>query len=478
MANRIKTHARRYGRDSSVVAATVSTHLIRIGWNIGTDGKKQPAKLAGFLICHDSLGEGNKPVIDYDAMARLGCSPEQVADALKRHWNADGLPQSLRFVLMQDGQIDEDGGYLYPGIIAESYEHYTAAGLFCYGDGVSCSRKQIDGTRKTLPCVPYGRRDSTPESFCQWSGPGKPCKLHYRLSVCLLCDDGTPLSPELGMQARARLDSTSEYGAMGALDALDAAAPRLALDRRVLLSGITGTLTFSKRNRRKESGAAIVGHVSFVLDEEAIRRREREISEYIRMRDQRAISYATAGLPAPSDARLLPPAPDATEIDEAEEPTPAQSPARDREELTRPHESPNPAPAPSMQFEVVSETVGEEIADADPFGAHDEAPRLPDRLAVADATDAQLSDALWAYATRIAAEGGVEPADALAEVAYFDHEGKRYPIRHVRWFEDGSTTAKRAARLAHLRRICEMLEAEHNPYFVIEAPVVPAGSEK
>ncbi len=275
---------RRYGRNEKPVAATGATHIIKIGFNAAQkQGEIQPGKLNGFVIYRDALDNNNQFLIDFQAMARLGYTAEQIQQAKQQGFKADLslLPQELHFVIMADAK-PTDNGFLYPGTFEESYECYNKIGLFCSGNGDTASRKLDDGSKRQIPCNPFGKLDIDPSEFCEYSGPGKACKSHYRLILCLLFRDPAtnqmrPLVPELGMQAKYRFDSSSEYGAMGILDELDRAAERL----NGRINGITGTISFQKKGRRtgnEKFSKSIVGHVFFQLHEESIRAKEQILS--------------------------------------------------------------------------------------------------------------------------------------------------------------------------------------------------------
>src|SRR5690606_38352721 len=130
---------------------------------------------------------------------------------------------------------------------------------FCCGNGDKAVRKQKDGTRKTIECVPMGKEGAPAEKFCPYSVPkmvtgknGKEykvtdCKGHARLTLCLYIegDDGKPepLCRELGWNARFRFDTSSGYSPMRILAELDAAANRC--DGEIHL--IRGSLTFAQQ---------------------------------------------------------------------------------------------------------------------------------------------------------------------------------------------------------------------------------------
>lgn len=301
MARRNK--ARRYGRDDKRGVTGAATHVIKIGFNAAQsdDNNAKPGKLNGFCIYRDTLNAENKYPIDYALMERLGYSKNQVDQAHRQGFKADDslLPGQLHCMLMADARRDEHGDWEYPGVFAESYECYNKQGLFCSGDGCTAHRKQNDGSKKLINCVPYGRSDADPATYCEFSGPGKPCKDHCRLTVCLLFLDADgrlrPLAPELGAQAIYRFDTSSEYGAMGMLEALDACADRV----QGHINGLTGTLAFQRRARRtggEKFSKSTVGHVILQIHEEAIRHREAVIRQEELSRHNRLIEAAQVGI--------------------------------------------------------------------------------------------------------------------------------------------------------------------------------------
>jgi len=96
--------ARRYGRDAESVSTGATTGIIKIGWKGKSgQGKDIPTKLGGFLITHDTLDGDNRPLIDFDAMARLGLSEAEVRDALRNGFKHDGRNFSFcRHVVISD----------------------------------------------------------------------------------------------------------------------------------------------------------------------------------------------------------------------------------------------------------------------------------------------------------------------------------------------------------------------------------------
>lgn len=426
---------RRYGRTSDTANSSGATHVIKIGFNAGTSDRVKPGKFAGFVIYRDTLDQNNTPVIDFDAMKLLGSTPEQIDEAKKAGFKGEGLiPQQLRFILMGDAVKLEDGSWAYPGTYNEAYECYNKIGLWCQGDGEHATRKMEDGSKRQIPCNPYGKEGVDPSEFCEHSGPGCPCKLHFRLVVCLygIDDQGNRflVSTDLGRQARYRFDSTSEYGSMGTLDALDSASERL----NGRINGITGTLTFQRKGRRtgnEKFAKSIVGHVLFALDEEAIMAREAEFRQQIEQQEVRRIQAATLGLPAPEAMTHVPATHD--EEDKQEDFEQAQDAVEVSAEVVEPEPQPEPEPTPE-----------------------------PATLTIADATIDQLIEALRSWAFKTAAESNVEVPVVLASECYFEHAGQRHEIDNTDWFRQGADASKQAGREKLLREICTRLESDPN----------------
>lgn len=446
MRNRVQS--RRYGRDNAVVASAGATHVIKIGWKKKSGEKEYPDKLGGFVICIDSLDGGNNPQIDEQAMAALGLSPDQTRAGIAGGFKSDALPKQLRFVLMSDAAGDDVNGWAYPGTLSEAYECYGKQGLICYGDGQNASRKLPTGGRTQMECIPYGKDGADPDTYCQFS-MRKECKTHWRLTLCLLVvgDGGQlrPLTPWLGMQARYRLDSSSEYGSMGALTELDAAATRL----RGNINGITGSLTFQRKRRRTGEGAAIVGNILFQLDEEAIRAREEEHRRRDAERFGRMVEARTAGVPL---------------------------------ELV-PGDGPRLLAAPSVDVEPVSVTPTVEpesaaLPDDDiPWGdPGDDAGAQPaedvnsqvDTPTVAGASDDDLLRSLDLCAELWAADWAVPKGDALQRLTKGDVDGKPWAgAKSIASFSSTDPERHVKAR-ALLRTVCARLEQDGNRNWHLE----------
>ena len=430
---RVKNAGRRYGRGEPKVEGVPATHIIKIGINLATEkGMVKPGKLNGLLICHDRLDNDNRLLVDYDSMALLGYNRAQVDMGIKQHWNApEGvLPQMLRFVLMADAAKDENGDWMYPNTFAETYACYNKTGLFCEGDGQNARRKQPDGTKKEILCIPFGQEGRDAKEFCEFSGPGKPCKDHSRLTVLLYGIDANDtrfnVSSHLGPNARFRLDTSSEYSAMATLEELDRAATRLNGN----LCGITGTISFQRKGRRTgQDGPAaksIVGHVLVKLDEESIARREME-----RRLPGRAEALAL-GAPV-ARARI---AYEEPQYDDGAPFVGAPESVEDEVVEGEPVETPH-APVVDLPFD--AEPAGDD-------GSH----------AYASVDTATLPELINA-----AVEHAINADRVLSEVIWYaDKEGNRHPIPNFNgpaWFYGGADDAQKAKRVAILRAVVKDL---------------------
>lgn len=467
MAMRIQN--RRYGRENEVVASATATHIIKIGVNSGKSGEVAPRKLNGFCIYRDALGDGNRPMVDYDAMASLGYKKDSVDAAIKGGFNADPalLPQMLHFMLMSDAKRG-DGGWDYDGIYGESYESYGKLGLFCYGNGESAIRKQQDGTKARIECNPVGKTGCAAEDFCPFSAsPDKLCKLHYRVNVLLYTMDEQGaiklVSPLLGAQARYRFDSTSEYGSGEVGKQLDAAADRV----EGRLNQLTGIMLFNKRARRTGNdkfSKAIVGHVTFKIDEESIRSREREIYEAKqRLFDQRLLTVNSA-------RAIEPPAPPS--VSDAEvvvmkkqyhagvelKANPQTYAPRGDDTIQQKNEEPIDAEIDqdSKQSDELAATLDERPDDAEPG---------EQVVRVADATDDELIEALGVCVHLTARDQKLDPGVALKRLTACDFDGKRHPgVRKMTYFTEGEGEVDQMRR-RFLRHVCAGLEASGTPHF-------------
>lgn len=277
---------RRYGRTGDTPLAMSATGRIKIGFDKkGTDldhrkkGREHslPGKLPGFLLCRDSIGPDGNLVVDDQAMKMLGVTASAIKAAKAKELKADPgiLPTALRFVIINNAIATADG-WTYPSTYGEEFECWSKGGLYCHGDGEKAMRKQGDGTRLEIECVPIGREGKEASEFCEYSGD-KRCKPISRLVLCLYAigEDGQtlPLDARLGSTGRWRFDTSSEYIAIGFVGMLDNAAARLKGN----LSGLTGTLNYNIKSRRtgnEEHPVGRVGQVTMQLDEGEIQRRE------------------------------------------------------------------------------------------------------------------------------------------------------------------------------------------------------------
>ena len=339
---------RKWSRETGGSQALQATHIIKIGQMVKSkDGKDIPGKLPGFLLCRDSLGADNHPVVDIEAMQRLGSDAAKIAKAKSAQLNsAPGLlPTDLSFVLTHDAAPGPDG-WQYKGTYAEEFQCWNKDGLACHGDGVVAQRKQSDGTQKTLECVPVGRAETEAKEYCSFSSK-KECKAHGRLILCLWIEgkDGKPepLSKSLGWQARFRFDTSSDNFGPRVLSELDLAAERT----NGSLHGITGILSFQKQKKRYqgERGGAvgITGQVIFTLSESDISRRQQEVRNWM-LQDRATATLQLSG-PAPIEEPDDPFQDDLQEAQEgAETPATATQPAPEVE--TPPEPAPQPPAAP------------------------------------------------------------------------------------------------------------------------------------
>ena len=482
---RVKKH--KYGHDAQTVGATQSTHVVKIGWKgKSAQGKEIPIRLVGFLLCRDSVGANDRYEIDYDAMARLGFVKAVVDNAIAVGWKATlgNLPDTLRFVVMADAMRVNDS-QLYPGICTSSYECYNEAGLFCQGDGENATRKMPDGTRRILPCVPYGKTGSDPATFCEFSGPGKPrkpCNMHFRLSLCLLTTDGTrPLWPELGMQARARLDSSMGLAEPQIMATLDRAANRLG----GLLSGITGRLIFRKKRARTGDGGVITSNIQFLLDEEAILGRLRMMRQ---AKDTRLIAGpegAEYGNSNGTSRALALGDPEDVVVDDPASGFKNVAPIGFALDLRRiPVPDPTPAPTPmdlacgagAFLTNAAIYTTPADVAavlpddpDDDLFDDQPEsAPAPSGHAAEIDAAPvAHLAAILQSYLSAVSEARGNSISYVIQELALAIEPRVKKQLAHMldaAWFTGGVGVGA-DLRQKLLRDICKKIDAENDPFF-------------
>jgi len=409
---------RRFGRECLSVQGTGATHRICIGFDNRYSQPKDkqaypfPGKLPGFLLNKDALGGDGLPIVDWEAMKSIGDYTEQkLADAKKGQMKSGPglLPTVLHFIIINDAKHGL-GGWEYPGTYGEALECWNKSGLFCSGDGSTASRKQADGTKKTMDCVPIGRTGSEAGDFCPESVRGE-CKSHGRVILCLFEVDENgepqPLSKSYGWDARYRLDTSSENFAPTALAALDSAADRT----NGIIHGLTGILSYQIQKKRHAKGVGITGQVVFAILAADISDREQQLwNRHLEETKVLAIEAPKEpeGTPNPFGA------------DEAPEPTP------------------NAPPEP----EIID---GEEITEP---------------IKVADATDDQLAQSLSAWA-------GTAEAFPEKVIIHFQEEksgnAKHFKVPNPDWFFAGQAGKNATKRHGYLRDICEGLEDEHDP---------------
>lgn len=439
--NRIER--RRHGREQSSLHAIGATHVIKIGFDARAKGadKPFPGKLAGFLICRDTLGPRNERLTDHEAMIALGkqFTPEAIERAKKGQLKAPPglLPTELQFVLMHDA-IHAGGQWTFPGTFSESYERWGKEGLLCHGNGAMAMHRQRDATKKEIKCVPIGATGALANEFCQYSKSGA-CGAHSRLLLCLWVegpeDKPTALSKAYGWQARFRFDTGSENHAPRVLAELDMAAARL--DGRI--SGLTGLLSYGiqrKRTGNPDAPVGIVGQVQFSLCEAGIREREEKMFAR-RLEEQRVLL-----LPGPAESDATPP-----EHPESGDPFAANG-VDVAEEL------------PPGAGATTTDSVEPEPPGPEP-GADESGPTV---RKVADASDEELAAALSAFAR-----------EHVGDYAYFDYDGKHngkpckktFHVPYIDWFFEGKTEAKDTLRRQHLRDTCQRLEDSPSSLFAL-----------
>jgi hypothetical protein len=268
---------RKYGRKADSSFGGSASHILKIGWDIRARGaeRPQPQRLAGFIVCRNSIDPDGGLVIDMKAMRRLGdYTPEGITAAIKAGVKAPAnlLPHSIAVLIPNDAVRDADGAWTFPSVLAEEYACFDRSGLFCSGNGQEAERRQADHTRRKLACNPVGKSGVEPKDFCEFSVK-KLCHAHSRLTVIALytAADGN-LHPLADIaDARFRLDTASEYGAMRMTEALSLAAERL----NGKIAGLTGTLTVGIERKRHEGGVGITPQIHLILNEVQIRQRER-----------------------------------------------------------------------------------------------------------------------------------------------------------------------------------------------------------
>lgn len=428
---------RRFGRQckSTGPLGMGASHVIKIGRDIRKKGDShpKPGKLNGFFLCRDTIGEdGYNRLIDQEAMAAMGATPEGIAMALKMLFKAprECLPTELYFVLTKNA-VRTGKGWKYPGTFAEQFQCWNKGGLFCFGNGTVAERKKPDGSKALAwSCVPVGARGAEAKDFCPESAKGD-CKARSRLVLCLFKAGSNnkpiPLIKALGFEARFRVDTSSEFYAPRVWSELDDASDRLEGN----LIGITGTLTFLQQKKRYKDGVAPTGQILFTLCEEDIAARERILKGRV-LHEKRMLMLGVEGIKEP------PPA-----IEEEE-----------------PH---NPF---TVSFEEPAEETGL-VDTAETLGGPELEPEPTQFLIpVAEATDEELMFALWDWA------GDTPEFQKKVWFMWDDptQEGqppRQVPVSNVAWFRGGDTPEKAAFRIEKLHNICERAEAEKDSGFVV-----------
>lgn len=430
----MRTIRRRHGREKMPINVGAATHVIKIGFDARQPGKNQPfpGKFAGFLVCRDSQDNSGNRQPDHAAMSRIDSTwtPAKLDQAKAQQLKGSGiLPVELWFEITRDA-VRGPNGWEYPGTFSEGFECYNKTGRFCYGNGVTAYRKNPNGGRDEMKCVPVGCDCEEGEEYCPYSVK-KECKAHSELIVCLICEgpDGKPqpVSPDLGYEARYQFSTSSEFNAEGVLRELDAASDRL----NGRIARIPGLLTFQIHKRRtgiETAPVGTVGQVVFVLSNEAIRAREDELwNRQLEMRKVETLqveSKAPAALPAPT-----------APLDEPED-----TAFVDTAETFDPEPEPEPEPEPAGEPEP-------EPVDSD----------VPNKVEFA--TDEELARSLSAWA-----------GEHLEDFAWFDYQGrngetKRQHIDNIDWFFSGQPGAKDAKRRELLREICQRNEDDKSTGF-------------
>jgi hypothetical protein len=377
--------------------------------------------LNGFLVCGDTLGNDNEFLVDYAAMERLGFPKAGVDRARVEQFKAPQglLPQSLFFCIMHDAVKGADGKWNYPGTLEERYQCPSkTGGLFCHGDGQVAVRKQADGTSAEIVCNPFGKAGCAAVDFCPYSGDKKPCKLNYKVRVCLMlrAGDGTfePLDNTLGAQGVYLFQSTSEIASMDLFETFDLAADRV----RGMLHWLTGTMTFQKKRRMANDGQKIVGTVFFQIHEESIQAREEQIREEENRRARNRLGEHQ------SEVRVLPAAAKAL---------------------------PAPATVTSPVVEEPEETFAEPPATGGEHAPTD--------------TPEHLVEKLHAHILSIVESDGANYTDALNEFCFGSPDGMSLPegkflaIKTADWFLSAKQPAKRQRAIDMLLEICGRIDA-------------------
>ena len=423
---------RRLGRENASPYAIGSTHVIKIGFDArkADAGRAFPGKLPGFLIHHDTQDPASPGLlVDWEIMDKLGVSPADVDKAKQLQLKAPRgiLPTELHFVILHDAARVPGGAWDYPGTTSEIYECWGKMGLFCSGNGVRADRRQNDGTKANIECVPFGANGRKAEEFCEFSAD-KRCKCHSRLVLCLYQPgpDGRPVFlSRLGSAATFRLDTGSEPNSQRFLAELDRAAEKL--DGRI--QGLTGVITYHVRRKRTGIEAAPVGEVSQIelhLDELAVRQREQQLHQ--RYIEAHGLDRKQIAAPEP-------------EVTDAVEVAPAEN-------------------EPDIEPEQAEDDPGEVEAEIMPDPEDDD----PETISASAASVPELMDALARFVGAKAQEAQVETSVILGQLATYEFKGKSYPIPSIDWFSQGKNGSTKRTDI--LRATCERLEKDHQDFII------------
>jgi hypothetical protein len=453
---------RKYGREVQNGFSSGATHVIKIGFDrrrIGAKNPKHgdkypiPGKLPGFILCRDTVDKTGFPVIDFEAMKRLGVMPEQIEQAMRADDTAQGLlPTTLNFLIMADAEITADGTWFYPGVFSEEYACWDKNGLFCIGNGDHAMRKQNDGTKKKIICNPVGKDGVPAHDLCQESC-SKLCKAHTRVIVCLYYDgpDGKPV-PVVDWEARFRFDTTSEYCPIRISEVLDKAARKLG--GRIAL--LRGTLSFAVQPKRTGEGKANVQQVHFALSQHDIAMREQKLWG-MRIEEGRvAKGLLTTDAPAPSDDDLL--------QARADEMSAEQAPFMgDDEPIEATYEEQN-GRAPMFDDRNAPEQTGaREVYEDAPAAALA-------RVSAAEATHDEMVAALQMYAADCARETGEAFPATLMRITTvtLSKDGKTgtFKTDAINVFKPGGAYCNERGTMI-IRAICEQIEQKNDPRFEI-----------
>lgn len=454
---RIKKQGRRYGHGQSMTGPKFDgTHLIKLGHK---KDAKFPQRFPGFMLMWNTLGNDGNYKPDIDSMAALGYSIEQIEAAYKAKQNAEGLlPHILRFFIPYNAVRDADGSWAYPKMLQEVYQCWDKRGLLCEGDGEIAFRRE-EFVRSEMQCHPVGKVGVAKSDFCPLS-VNKQCKPNGRLVLGLFRYDNDntirPVSPQLGMEARFRIDTTSEMNTQSWLEELDKACDRLG----GIISGLPGVMTWRLAQRRTgQDGAAAVGivpQVDFRLDEGAIRDRE-ERQRANRLEDTRTQALLLNAPPVRQhdEPHFEPVA--SQPITKAEHPIEHES-----------HEVPDDLDFDGHESEGTVEI--EQPSDIDEIiedGQDDEAIDAQEAESEGDDTDrrhewvdmAKLGD-LLDQLTQFKEAKGCQWSELLKFTN--PETQKAHTITRPGWFAEGDGSENAEKRIAALRQICHRLVDEED----------------